>query len=261
MADHPILFSPPMITALLREIERPGTGKTQTRRALNPQPMATPTGAWIVGGYHGGTVLLPPVTITCLADAAREHLPIKPADRLWCREEHFQFGHWEVDPGKRTKGGREKWRFVADRDDVMFTAPETFRKGRQHEDPEMPAWHKRLGRFMFRKHSRISLYVTDVRVERLQDIRINDALAEGVQLIPYEAAPDPGRISACWYGVPREGGGYDFEANHPAWSYGHLWDAINGPGAWAENPFVAAYTFAPRLGKIDSLPATLQEAA
>lgn len=42
MTDKPILFSAPMVRALLREIETPGTGKTQTRRVLKPQPELYP---------------------------------------------------------------------------------------------------------------------------------------------------------------------------------------------------------------------------
>lgn len=34
MADLPILFSAPMVRVILREIEQPGTGKTQTRRIM-----------------------------------------------------------------------------------------------------------------------------------------------------------------------------------------------------------------------------------
>lgn len=38
MTDRPILFSAPMVRAIIREIENPGAGKNQTRRILNPQP-------------------------------------------------------------------------------------------------------------------------------------------------------------------------------------------------------------------------------
>jgi hypothetical protein len=42
--------------------------------------------------------------------------------------------------------------------------------------------------------------------------------------------------------------------------YRQLWEHLNGPGSWAENPWVAAYTFRPVLGNIDTLPATLEAA-
>lgn len=94
--------------------------------------------------------------------------------------------------------------------------------------------------------SRLTLYVTDVRVQRLQDISEEDALAEGVE---------------C------DSDGYrDYLMPHtqccvtPADSYRSLWDAINGPGAWEANPWVVAYRFVPRLGNIDTLPLTLEPA-
>lgn len=258
MADHPILFSAPMVHAILRELEKPGTGKTQTRRALDPQPYDFVTDGkryWNASGVVGGRICIND------RDLLDFHKKPAPADRLWVREEHFQFGHWEVDPGKMTKGRWEKWRFVPDLPDVVLVPPAEYRSARHAHDPATPAWHKRLGRFMFRKHSRLTLYVTDVRVERLQDISMNDALSEGVVLIPYEELPSADSRSSCWYGVPRNDGGYSHETPHPAWTYGHLWDAINGPGAWEANPWVVAYTFTPHLGNIDTLPATLQEAA
>ncbi len=54
MADRPILFSAPMIRAILREIEQPGTGKTQTRRTVDFPPMSVDAifnddGAWYIG--------------------------------------------------------------------------------------------------------------------------------------------------------------------------------------------------------------------
>jgi hypothetical protein len=90
---------------------------------------------------------------------------------------------------------------------------------------------------MPRRYSRLTLYVTDVRVERLQDISKEDARAEG---------------------CPARGG--DDGLDPRGW-YRDLWDSINGPGAWDENQWVAAYTFAVRAGNIANLPATLEEAA
>ena len=64
---------------------------------------------------------------------------------------------------------------------------------------------------MPRHASRITLEVTGVRVERLQDISEADAIAEGVYTDP-----------AC-----------------PAYdAYAQLWDEINGLGSWEANPWV-----------------------
>lgn len=74
MIDRPILFSAPMIRAIIREIENPGTGKTETRRILKPQPRIRPEiadGFLVV--YDGDRV------------AGRQRLRYAPGDRLWVR--------------------------------------------------------------------------------------------------------------------------------------------------------------------------------
>jgi len=238
MADHPILFSPPMVRGLIREIEQSGNGKTQTRRVITPRRNHS-----LFDGTWSDSYVLDPGNANWRADDIPYHI----GDRLWCREEHYQFGHWEIDPLKRTAGGRDKWRFVADRYDVLFDPPENFRKGRHHNDPATPDWHKRLGRFMFRRHSRLTLYVTEVRVERLQSINESDAVAEGLRW----CAPGKFYVDRA---LPIIG-------DDPRLVYRDLWEHLNGIGTWAQNPFVSAYTFVPCLGNIDALPATLAEAA
>lgn len=59
MRDLPILFSAPMVRAILREIEQPGIGKTQTRRGLDMPPMTfdavfNDDGVWHVGDAATG---------------------------------------------------------------------------------------------------------------------------------------------------------------------------------------------------------------
>ena len=79
--------------------------------------------------------------------------------------------------------------------------------------------------FMPRWVSRITLEITDVRVERLQDISEADAIAEGVEYLP-----DVGG----WRCYMNERGGYTYAVT----SYRSLWESINGPGSWAANPWV-----------------------
>ena len=71
---------------------------------------------------------------------------------------------------------------------------------------------------MPRAASRITLEVTGVRVERLQDISEADVQAEGCTGSPLGHAAD-------------------------AMLYPKLWDSINGPGAWERNPFVWVVEF------------------
>jgi hypothetical protein len=73
---------------------------------------------------------------------------------------------------------------------------------------------------MPRRASRINLKITDVRVERLQDICANDAQAEG-----------------C---MPLTG---DDEADNWVRGFRVLWMSINGAGSWATNPWVWVVSF------------------
>jgi hypothetical protein len=155
-AARGILFSAPMVQALLA-----GT-KSQTRRALRPQP----------------------------GDGADPRNPFgRPGDRLWERETFFAFGRWET--RYNAKKAREEWAFV----DMTRQAGLCWRYPGSDPDPApqpgriagaAPAWHKRPVLFMPRAASRILLEIVDVRVERLQAISPADAVAEGVQ-----AAHDP----------------------------------------------------------------------
>lgn len=75
--------------------------------------------------------------------------------------------------------------------------------------------------------SRITLEITGVRVERLQEISEADAKAEGV------TAAQPVELD----------GGHQFVTPAHRRSYARLLDQINGPGSWDANPFVWCLTF------------------
>ena len=68
--------------------------------------------------------------------------------------------------------------------------------------------------------SRITLEITGVRVERLQDITANEALAEGT--------PDLRTIENGW----------DMKR-----CFQELWQSINGADSWASNPWVWVIEF------------------
>lgn len=122
-------------------------------------------------------------------------------------------------------------------------------KNWEYGDPAAPmhdmfkSWRSSL--FLPRWASRITLIVTDVRVQRLQEISEADARAEGADPMPCggcgEKRPD-GRCIGCLH---------PFHLN----GFQKLWDGINadrGHG-WDVNPWVAAYTFRPILGNIDQV--------
>lgn len=241
MADRPILFSAPMVRALLA-----GT-KTQTRRLLKPQPYPLDghPGYWNASGVVGGRICVSDLGLLDL------HRKPKPGDRLYVREA------WRV--SKRHDG-------IAPRDleprsmTVFFGAGGSIANQDSEHDwrpvdwpgiPEnVPSWvgRPRVGMHMPRWASRLTLYVTGVRIERLQDISETDALAEGMMQATAEAIMEPAELAvyaSTHILAPGSRGRILYE---------HIWNHINGAGSWDDNPWVAAYTFAVAVGNIDSLP-------
>ncbi|PJT24758.1 hypothetical protein CN884_07510 [Ochrobactrum sp. 30A/1000/2015] len=215
MMDKPILFSAMMVRAILREIENPGTGKTQTRRVLKPQPVELDDATCRTHGHRGNTDYL------MRKIAPRYWTRIRAGDRLWVREA------WRCEARLDTRAPRDistnypGIKYIATDDADNFGI-----EGRYRQAMHMPRWA-----------SRITLEVTGVGVERLQDCSREDAIAEGLEWV----APTFGitGVAASWNG-------------DPVGSYAALWDHINGPGAWEANPWVAAYSFRPILGNIDA---------
>lgn len=249
----PIPFNSPMVRGLLREIEKPATGKTQTRRVLsrlrrfgNIREFGrsdTRGYDWHFrdkdGRFHDlrHAELLP-------------HLPYAVGDRLYVREAWRISKRWD-----ETKPSVLPVRAMT----VMFEAggsvggiaPYDKAKPRPLAEyapdlnwPQtMPDWagKPRPAMFMPRWASRITLTVTEVRVKRLEDICEQDAVAEGVE---------PERDGWKQYGTVSAYPDAVWDTAIDA--YHDLWDSINGIGAWDANPWVAAYTFVPELINIDA---------
>ncbi len=210
MAERPILFSAPMVRALL------GGTKTQTRRALSPQPPDTTHQvsvwhhpdprphfyAWTDNGEGGAE----------LADGGWcKPCPYgQPGDRLWVREAWTFAG--TLDPG-----------VLVYRADYPACVP-------PHYENVPPAsslkWRPSI--HLARDQSRLTLEVTGVRVDRLQDISEADAIAEGI--VPTHDG----------YGLPD---GSHFHAADPRQSYLSLWEAINGAGSVEANPWTWVVEF------------------
>lgn len=111
--------------------------------------------------------------------------------------------------------------------------------------------------------SRLTLTVTDVRVERLQDISEADAIAESIKtdvwasVIPSLADPSCAdayapEMSIYWHEDDDSDDCVQFTAKA---AFAKLWDRINGPGAWDDNPWVVALTFTVYHGNIDQVTA------
>lgn len=93
--------------------------------------------------------------------------------------------------------------------------------------------------------SRLSLEVTDMKIERLQDISEEDAGAEGCIL-----GPPPERDDWGWIGAPGLPDRF-----HASEAFRDLWNSIHGPDAWAQNPEVVAVTFKIHKQNIDAIRA------
>ena len=88
--------------------------------------------------------------------------------------------------------------------------------------------------------SRITLEITSVRVERLQDISEADAMAEGIVECPIPADDEgPRRIG---YMVGPDDGKSGLSVT-PIQAYRDLWESINGPDSWTTNPWVWVVEF------------------
>lgn len=260
MADRPILFSAPMIMALL------AGRKTQTRRLVNPQPFAD--------GYYDGEVdcTFVPAPASNLQAYARFGAAAvgggairtetftprnQPGDTLWVREA------WRTFVSLDGTKPRDLWSpgcgrgagvlYEADCDGLALTKEGERWTGTRTEHRN--AFGKlRPSMFMPRWASRLTLPVSEVCVERLQDISEKDAIAEGITCENVIVG------MACYGGPPREitadryfFDGCDEEGFEDGVSaYAALWDSINGEGAWATNPWVTATTFAVERRNIDA---------
>ena len=154
MKERPILFSAPMVRAILD-----GT-KTQTRRVVKPQPYVDAVGNACWNGANFGQSADKVPHFQSLASP----LPSSKTGRVRC-----PFGA----PGDRL-WVREAWRTVAEADPIPpRDMDEAFRLWFEVDAPHQPGAGKyRPPMFMPHWASRITLEITGVRVEQLQDISV-----------------------------------------------------------------------------------------
>lgn len=239
--ERPILYAGPMVRAIL------DGRKTQTRRLLKarlPEDLpdksvlrmclaTDPVTGWVIPG--------PSEWWENEIDNVRFRCPYgKPGDHLWVRET-FWINHMGYQTGALPKirpdelrDGADAWSpnllYLADGtccDQLPECECATEGKPRWRPSIHMPRWA-----------SRITLEVTRIRIERLQEISEADAWAEG-----------------CAKGEPTDNGGW-FPAEEPdpsgvgtrGWDcardwYADLWESINGEGSWEKNPWVWVVEF------------------
>ena len=228
MADKPIIFSAPMVRALL------DGRKTQTRRVLKPQPHEYAGHFWITDRHSGEC------RIDDWTQGRAGCLPYFPGDRLWVREawramdRQDEFSGSQIATQCLDVGYKRPWspiQYEVDgARDNWIAGPHGFgtKPGRYRHARFMPRWA-----------SRLTLTVTEVRVQRLQEISEADAVAEGL-----EAEPSHLGISTnyCF-------GATAYSRAKPAFCA--LWNSLHGPDAWDANPWVVALTFDVHRGNID----------
>lgn len=203
MADKPIIFSGPMVRALLE------WRKTQTRRLIKWQ------------GPRGFPHSFDHARIDNPAGVPRLLVPyLHPEEPQGWDDCPMHRHYGPADPGDRLYV-REAIDKVSEPGAVFYRADYEAK----HGDASGLGWRPSI--HMPRWASRLTLTVTDVRVQRLRDISNEDAVAEG-----------------CSDGV------------FPWEEFRDLWNSLHGPDAWVRNSWVVALTFTVQHGNIDQIGRT-----
>lgn len=206
MKAKPILFNGDMVRALL------DGRKTQTRRVIKPQPTVA-DGRTELRGSRGRSSNVP----TGQEQSFDWMALWEKGDLLWVRE---TFASRYFDDGDH--GYRADW-------NVSTIVPE-------------PKWTPSI--HMPRTASRLTLRIKDVRVERVQDISENDALAEGV----FTGPPD----DDGWVSLSHKPGGGKYSDGEAKHAFRSLWRSVNKPGrGWESNPWVWVVEFEVLHGNVD----------
>ena len=233
--ERPILFSAPMVRAILEG------RKTVTRRAVKPQPEVREVD--MIGpmmtfkNKRGGHWLYPNAKAQIIADCPYG----QTGDRLWVRETFALLGNEDgccIDWQDNLVKGDERdaariYRASCPPGDYGLNQipakaewkPDT--EAMEYDDAWRPSIH------MPRWASRILLEITDVCVERLQDISDKEIEAEGICLDALADGQD--RYDMCHAGSGADGR----PTLRTAWR--HLWESTGGD--WEANPWVWVVEF------------------
>lgn len=237
MTDRPIIFSGPMVRAILEG------RKTQTRRVVRAPTEDLNHPAvhhWQMDQEHRAVAVAHSEKVADQYITTFPHYRILcpygvPGDRLWVRETGWQ--RPERSP-RDIREGADTWPpYEYDAAQVCTLSP---------DDMKNWGWKRRPAIHMPRWASRIKLEVTGVRIERLQEISHEDAEAEGFARLSKDGQ--------TWkYGIPDRDGepGNDDDGWHwQLWdidariAYKRLWDSINAKRApWSSNPWVWVIEF------------------
>ncbi|MDR1661247.1 MAG: hypothetical protein LBR95_02295 [Azoarcus sp.] len=223
MKARPILFSAPMVRAILN------SKKSMTRRAVKLDISGI-----VARGGKQWRIDDPNAVRACPYGNV--------SDQLWVRET-WRVGAWSdgkiaVDY-RADNHSRREWLNVRDKNQWRRLIEQSAQDaiGRHNGDRfvwdpgESPCrWRPSI--HMPRWASRITLEITDIRIERLQDIIEDDAIAEGVGQIVLEILLGIQQCGEC--------AAIDFD---PVNEYRKLWESINGENSWDKNPWVWVVEF------------------
>lgn len=205
-SEKPILFSAPMVQAIL------AGRKTQTRRILKPIPRLSESVdncAKYLNEY---------------SDFKDRYCPYgKPGDLLWVRETHAptspEYLHKESKLPCIYKASIEK-KYSAETKKIMNDM----------------GWKWKPSIHMKKEYARIWLEVEEIKVNRLQDISSEDAVAEGILPLAMSAMQLADSEQLYFdYTQPKQ---LFNEGLPPFWSFNSLWCSINGGDSWETNPWV-----------------------
>lgn len=213
LPDLGILFSSSMVLALL------AGRKTQTRRLVNPQPMPECP----FTSFDGRTAIWRRVYSTSPEVSMTSTVRCRFAPvgrRLWVRETWAPYPEDRQDPATDVcyRADRTTWGST-ETDPPNVNRPKPWLDLERNPTLAAPKWRPSL--LMPRWASRITLEVTEIRVQRIQDISEEDAAAEGCDVSKEDHVP---------------------LYSHRA-TFERLWDTINPAAPWTSNPWVFAVGF------------------
>ena len=223
MANRPIIFSTPMVRALL------AGKKTQTRRlARSKREPSTSNQIQYSRRWDGSSVWR----------------KVRPGDRLWVREAFAEEGA----TGTTIVAGQE---VEMDADWYVYRAdltPDQEREAarinricsglKKIARPWRPSIH------MPREASRLTLVVTDVAEHNIQDIHASQCVEEGIDPTPHLCGCEICRTQAARCPATNSG---------IIMAFAELWRSIHGPEAWDDNPVVVAMSFTVHRCNIDHM--------
>ena len=260
MTTHPILFQPNMVDALQ------AGRKTQTRRGPNTKNtlldgQGWPRGAfeqldwkaaWLDKGPSPAGNAGPYLQVPHLNGETvhRVYPRVQVGDLMWVREA-WRVGAWHYNNSDiavdYTTGPRKEWLHVEDPDQLHRLIKQSRTDAQKAKvrladgywehtwSPGNSPCRWRPSIHLPKWASRTTLRITDLRLQRLQDISEADAVAEGI-FMRSAVGDDPMQSPFTWQ---KTGWRYDTARE----AFKALITSINGPEMWAENRWVLAYSF------------------